>query len=124
MIELGIVDKNCVDPMGRTSLALAIINEDLPMLKLLLSLGVEAQDALLHAISEDFVEAVEILLDHEDRVVASGREHVRKHHKEFKTHILNDQNILKHVLIDIIALAISSIRSIRISTNSPVPPLK
>ncbi|KAJ4427734.1 hypothetical protein ANN_25386 [Periplaneta americana] len=72
---MELVDKNCVDPMGRTALVLAIINEDLPMVKLLISQGVEAQDALLHAISEEFVEAVELLLDHEEAIVAEGREH-------------------------------------------------
>ncbi|PSN33020.1 hypothetical protein C0J52_17831 [Blattella germanica] len=61
--------------MGRTALAISIINEDLPMVQLLLTLGVDAQDALLHAISEEFVEAVELLLDHEDAIVASGHEH-------------------------------------------------
>lgn len=74
------MDKNCVDPMGRTALVLAIINEDLPMVKSLISLGVEAQDALLHAISEEFVEAVELLLDHEETVLAGGQQHVRATH--------------------------------------------
>lgn len=80
LIDSGYVDKNCVDPMGRTALVLAIINEDLPMVKLLISLGVEAQDALMHAISEEFVEAVELLLDHEETVVARGQKHVRATH--------------------------------------------
>jgi hypothetical protein len=63
--------------MGRNALVLAIINEDLPMVRQLISLGVEAQDALLHAISEEFVEAVELLLDHEQTVTAEGQQHVR-----------------------------------------------
>ncbi|XP_021937397.1 transient receptor potential-gamma protein-like isoform X3 [Zootermopsis nevadensis] len=75
LIDADFVDKDCVDPMGRTALVLAIINEDLPMVKLLISLGVEAQDALLHAISEEFVEAVELLLDHEEKIVAGGQQH-------------------------------------------------
>jgi transient receptor potential cation channel subfamily C len=66
--------------MGRTALVLAIINEDLPMVTLLISLGIEAQDALLHAISEEFVEAVELLLDHEETVTAEGQQHVRASH--------------------------------------------
>jgi transient receptor potential cation channel subfamily C len=66
--------------MGRTALVLAIINEDLPMVKLLISAGVEAQDALLHAISEEFVEAVELLLDHEECVISAGQQHVRASH--------------------------------------------
>jgi hypothetical protein len=80
LIDSGSVDKNCVDPMGRTALILAIINEDLPMVTLLISLGVEAQDALLHAISEKFVEAVELLLGHEEAVTAEGQQHVRVSH--------------------------------------------
>jgi transient receptor potential cation channel subfamily C len=63
--------------MGRTALILATINEDLPMVMLLISLGVKAQDALLHAISKGFVEAVELLLEHEETVTAEGKQHVR-----------------------------------------------
>jgi len=74
------VNKNCVDPMGRTALVHAIMNEDLPMVKLLISAGVEAQDALLHAISKQFVEAVEFLLDHEETVTSTGQQHVRASH--------------------------------------------
>jgi transient receptor potential cation channel subfamily C len=66
--------------MGRTALVLAVINEDLPMVTLLVSLGVQAQDALLHAISEEFVEAVELLLDHEETVTADGQQYVRASH--------------------------------------------
>jgi hypothetical protein len=33
---------------------------------ILLAMGVEPKDALLHAISEDYVEAVEVLLDYEE----------------------------------------------------------
>ncbi|XP_033611297.1 transient receptor potential-gamma protein isoform X2 [Cryptotermes secundus] len=75
LIDSGSVDKDCIDPMGRTALVLAIINEDLPMVTLLISLGVQAQDALLHAISEEFVEAVELLLDHEAAVTAEGQQY-------------------------------------------------
>jgi len=56
------------------------MNEDLPMVKLLISAGVEAQDALLHAISKQFVEAVEFLLDHEETVTSTGQQHVRASH--------------------------------------------
>jgi hypothetical protein len=66
--------------MGRTALVNAIINEDLPMVKLLISAGVETQDALLHAISEEFVEAVDLLLNHEDSVTPAGQQHVRPSH--------------------------------------------
>ncbi|CAG2184310.1 unnamed protein product, partial [Oppiella nova] len=50
---------NCCDPVGRSGLLMAIDNENLEMCELLLSAGVEMKDALLHAINEEFVEAVE-----------------------------------------------------------------
>lgn len=45
---------------------MAIDNENLEMVELLINYSVDTKDALLHAISEEFVEAVEMLLDHED----------------------------------------------------------
>lgn len=45
---------------------MAIDNENLEMVELLIHYNVDTKDALLHAISEEFVEAVEMLLDHED----------------------------------------------------------
>lgn len=60
------ININCVDPMGRSALLMAIDNENLEMVSLLISYNVDTKDALLHAISEEFVEAVEMLLDHED----------------------------------------------------------
>jgi transient receptor potential cation channel subfamily C len=74
------VNKNCVDLGGRRIIKKTIINEDLPMVKLLISAGVEAQEALLHAISNEFVEAVEFLLDHEESVTPTGQLHVRAFH--------------------------------------------
>ncbi|XP_059157751.1 short transient receptor potential channel 4-like isoform X3 [Physella acuta] len=56
---------NCLDPLGRTALLVAIENENIEMIELLLSHGVEVGDALLHAINEENVEAVELLLNHE-----------------------------------------------------------
>lgn len=55
---------------------MAIDNENLEMVELLLEHGVETRDALLHAISEEFVEAVEALLDHEERHNRPGEPHV------------------------------------------------
>lgn len=46
---------------------MAIDNENLDMVELLINYKVDTKDALLHAISEEFVEAVEMLLDHEDQ---------------------------------------------------------
>ncbi|XP_075153159.1 transient receptor potential cation channel gamma [Haematobia irritans] len=59
------ININCVDPLGRTALLMAIDNENLEMVELLISYNVDTKDALLHSISEEFVEAVEVLLDHE-----------------------------------------------------------
>ncbi|KAI8440634.1 hypothetical protein MSG28_001848 [Choristoneura fumiferana] len=69
------VNVDCVDPLGRSALLMAIDNENLEMVELLLEFGVETRDALLHAISEEFVEAVEALLDHEERTTKPGELH-------------------------------------------------
>jgi len=55
---------NCVDPLGRTALRIAIENENIDIIDALLRFGAELGDALLHAISEDNVEAVELILGH------------------------------------------------------------
>ena len=47
-------------------------NENLEMVELLLENKVETKDALLHAINEEYVEAVEVLLDHEESIHAEG----------------------------------------------------
>lgn len=65
MVQQTGININCVDPLGRTALLIAIENENIEMIELLLSYGVELGDALLHAISEENVEAVELLLNHE-----------------------------------------------------------
>lgn len=43
---------------------------------------VETKDALLHAINEEYVEAVEVLLEHEEQVHKAGELHVRAMVKE------------------------------------------
>ncbi|KAG5324226.1 TRPL protein, partial [Pseudoatta argentina] len=60
------LDVNCVDSLGRGALTLAIEAEHLEMVELLVVMGVETKDALLHAIDQEFVEAVELLLEHEE----------------------------------------------------------
>ena len=55
---------------------MAIDNENLEMVELLINHRVDTKDALLHAISEEFVEAVEVLLDHEDCSHQDGELHV------------------------------------------------
>lgn len=76
--ETGYININCVDPLGRSALLMAIDNENLEMVELLINHRVDTKDALLHAISEEFVEAVEVLLDHEDCSHIDGDPHVSK----------------------------------------------
>ncbi|XP_064607916.1 transient receptor potential-gamma protein-like [Liolophura sinensis] len=66
------ININCVDPLGRTALLIAIENENVEMIELLLSHNVEIGDALLHAINEENVEAVELILVHQ--VATKGEE--------------------------------------------------
>ncbi|XP_026671309.1 transient receptor potential-gamma protein isoform X2 [Ceratina calcarata] len=70
---------NCMDPLGRSALLMAIDNENLEMVELLIEHKVDTKDALLHAISEEFVEAVELLLMHEEREARyrNGEPHIR-----------------------------------------------
>lgn len=70
------IDINCVDPLGRGAISLAIDGENLEMLELLIVMGVETKDALLHAINVEFVEAVELLLEHEELIHKEGEPHV------------------------------------------------
>lgn len=74
--DTGYIDINCVDPLGRSGLLMAIDNENLEMVELLIEYRVETKDALLHAISEEYVEAVENLLDHEETIHREGEPHV------------------------------------------------
>lgn len=74
--ETDYININCVDPLGRSALLMAIDNENLEMVELLINHRVDTKDALLHAISEEFVEAVEVLLDHEDCSHRDGDPHV------------------------------------------------
>ncbi|XP_058489682.1 short transient receptor potential channel 4-like [Solea solea] len=61
------ININCIDPLGRTALLIAIENENLEILELLLSYNVYVGDALLHAIRKEVVGAVELLLNHKKR---------------------------------------------------------
>ncbi|XP_023661069.1 short transient receptor potential channel 4 isoform X1 [Paramormyrops kingsleyae] len=58
------ININCIDPLGRTALLIAIENENLEIIELLLSFNVYVGDALLHAIRKEVVGAVELLLNH------------------------------------------------------------
>ena len=55
---------------------MAIDNENLQMVELLVVMGLDTQDALLHAIDKEFVEAVELLLEHEELIHQDGTEYV------------------------------------------------
>lgn len=67
---------NCTDPLGRTSLVIAIENESFELIEVLLEGGIKVSDGLLHAISEDYVEAVELLLEWEERNHKEGNPYV------------------------------------------------
>ncbi|XP_032811120.2 short transient receptor potential channel 4 isoform X2 [Petromyzon marinus] len=60
----GHIDVNCLDPLGRSALLLAIDNDNLEIVELLLSYKLSAWDALLHAIRKEAIGAVQLLLDH------------------------------------------------------------
>ncbi|XP_052744567.1 transient-receptor-potential-like protein isoform X2 [Bicyclus anynana] len=62
------IDVNCVDALGRGALTLAIDGENMEMVELLVVMGVKTKDALLQAINAEFVEAVELLLEHEELI--------------------------------------------------------
>lgn len=70
------ININCVDSFGRGALTLAIDGENLEMVELLIIMGVETKDALLEAINQEFVEAVELLLEHEELIHKDGEPYV------------------------------------------------
>lgn len=72
------ININCVDPLGRGALTLAIDGENLEMVELLIIMGIETRDGLLQAINAEFVEAVELLLEHEELIYKEGEQYVRK----------------------------------------------
>lgn len=71
-------DINCVDPLNRSALIAAIENENIELIKLLLEEGIKVKDALLHAISEEYVEGVETLLVWEEQTHEAGKPYVCK----------------------------------------------
>lgn len=68
----GIFDLNCTDPLGRTGLIIAIENENLEMMQFLIEAGIQARDAILVAIREDYVDGVECLLLYEEETHKDG----------------------------------------------------
>lgn len=69
-------DINCVDPLNRSALIAAIENENIELVRLLLESGIHVKDALLHAISEEYVEGVDLLLYWEEDHHESGKPYV------------------------------------------------
>lgn len=91
------LDINCVDPLNRSALIAAIENENIELIRLLLDEGIKVKDALLHSISEEYVEAVETLLQWEEQNHEPGTPYVSMLHinlsKAKHTHFnLNDCN--------------------------------
>ncbi|XP_050434366.1 transient-receptor-potential-like protein [Adelges cooleyi] len=70
--RLGHIDVNCMDSFGRGAINIAIDAENLEMLEMLVVMGVNPKDTLLHAINAEFVEAVELLLQYEELVHVEG----------------------------------------------------
>ena len=86
-------DINCTDPLGRTALSIAIINENPELIEILLESGIKVRrslqvrrehlllqtcDSLLLAIDEEYVEGVELLLEHEGRIWKVIKSHLVK----------------------------------------------
>ena len=71
----NIFDINCTDPLGRSSLVIAIENENLEMMQFLIESGIEARDAILVAIREDYVDGVETLLLYEEETHREGEQY-------------------------------------------------
>jgi len=60
-------DLNVQDALGRNALYIAIEYENIDMIEVLLNANIDIGESILHAINEEFVEAVEMLLNYQDR---------------------------------------------------------
>jgi len=67
-------DINITDPLGRSALHIAIEYENIEMIQLLLNNNVDIGEAILIAINEEFVEAVEALLNYTDQQIISKKQ--------------------------------------------------
>ena len=61
------VNINCVDAWNRSALVIAVENENRDLLRLLLNSGLELNDAVWHAISEEYLDGVELILSEYER---------------------------------------------------------
>ncbi|XP_065223163.1 transient receptor potential protein-like [Planococcus citri] len=66
------LDINCLDPLNRSALIIALEKENIDLIELLLERGIDVKDALLHAINEEYVEGVEVLLQWEEKTHVKG----------------------------------------------------
>lgn len=76
--QSDILNINCTDPLNRSALITAIENENMDLIQLLLKAGIMVKDALLHAIKEEYVEAVELLLEWEEKIHVVGEPYVSR----------------------------------------------
>jgi len=68
----NLFDLNCVDPLGRSALVIAVENENMPLMEMLLEAGIRPKDALLVSIREDYVDGCEMLLRFEEETHKEG----------------------------------------------------
>ncbi|XP_026279150.1 transient receptor potential protein [Frankliniella occidentalis] len=68
-----VLNINCVDPLDRSALIAAIENENADLIRMLLDYNIQVKDSLLHAIKEEYVEAVEMLLEWEEKIHVQGQ---------------------------------------------------
>lgn len=74
--QTDVLNIDCTDPLNRSALITAIENENMDLIQLLLRAGIKVKDALLHAIKEEYVEAVELLLEWEEKIHVPGEPYV------------------------------------------------
>ncbi len=84
------INVNCLDPLGRSALLIAIENENLEVMELLLSHGVHMGDALLYAIRKEVVGAVELLLSYKK---PSGEKQVCEGVTSFKGRVTSNFSV-------------------------------
>lgn len=88
------ININCIDPLGRTALLIAIENENLEIIELLLSYNIHVGDALLHAIRKEVVGAVELLLNHK-RPRGEKQVSQEKHEQCFSTDMFDSLSSIR-----------------------------
>ncbi|KAM3723050.1 Transient receptor potential-gamma protein [Dirofilaria immitis] len=59
---------NCLDPLRRSALHIAIENDNIELIELLLDYNISTGDSILYAIIRENVEVVEILLEHLEKI--------------------------------------------------------